>query len=540
MSYKITSARLVGGTGGGNGGTQTGDTIDINTDVELNYAKLLQEALYFYDANMCGADVDENSLFSWRSDCHTDDAKAVYNGKTIDVSGGYHDAGDHVKFGLPAAFSATMLGISYMEYGPYYDELGLTAHYKRIMDRFADYFERCTVMENGKVQAFCYQVGEGNNDHDWHYAPEGQTGSRKVYFTSASDPCSDIVYETAAALALYSMNFNDEKSLEYAKALFEYAQNNPEGLSVGHEETVMQFYHASSLNDDKALAAAMLYKATGENGYKAVYNSLSNDLYCGWAISWDDVKALAALYAPDGGTANNSVAEYVAGSAASSKNSEGFVLISQWGSARYNTALQFMGLLADKRQGKDRFFDWAQGQMSYILGNNAGKHCFVTAYNDMSVKYPHHRAVYNDYSFPNCNSIKHKLVGALVGGPMADSTSYTDSASDYTQNEVALDYNACLVCSAAALYSHTAEKGTDEQKAVQRTTDISQIEDIELRTAALKGDVNGDGAVDDKDARLVMLHASEILPLADTSNADMNNDGKIDVRDVILILRNDV
>ena len=63
-----------------------------------NYAKLLQYSLYFYDANMCG-DVS-GCAFSWRGNCHTSD----------DVVGGFHDAGDHVMFGLPQGYAASTLG----------------------------------------------------------------------------------------------------------------------------------------------------------------------------------------------------------------------------------------------------------------------------------------------------------------------------------------------------------------------------------------------------------------------------------------------
>ncbi len=546
ISYKITSARLVkdGSSGGSSssGGSQAGNTVeDVNGEVELNYAKLLQESLYFYDANMCGSDVDENSLFSWRSDCHTDDARAVYNGKTIDVSGGYHDAGDHVKFGLPAAFAASMLGVSYLEYKSAYDDLGQTAHYKRIMDRFADYFERCTVMENGKVQAFCYQVGEGNQDHGFGGIPEDQTGERPVYFTSASDPCTDIVCQTAAALALYSINFNDERSLEYAKALFEYADSGNKGVSKGRDG---KFYDSGDYKDEYAFAAAILYKATGDNKYKAAYNSINNSggLYCGWPASWDDVKSLAVLYSPNGGAANDSVSNYVNDKANYAKKSDGYVNVDGWGSARYNASLQFIGLLSDRRMGTDQFGSWAEGQMSYLLGNNSGKHCFVVGYNQFSVKNPHHRAVYGVSSFPNgCqNNAKHILLGALVGGPGDMASNYTDDVNDYCQNEVALDYNACLVCAAASLYTYKAEKGTDEEKALQKTVDVSQISGIELRTLAntVKGDADGDGGVDDTDVRLVIKHISDLQKLSDAKNADMNNDGKIDMLDVILMLNN--
>lgn len=543
ISYKITSARLIKGSGGSQsgGGSGAGDTIeDVNGDVERNYAKLLQESLYFYDANMCGTDVDENSLFAWRSDCHTDDAKAVYNGKTIDVSGGYHDAGDHVKFGLPAAFSASMLGVSYLEYKDAYDELGLTPHYKRIMDRFADYFERCTVMENGSVQAFCYQVGEGNADHEFGGIPENQTGSRPVYFTGPDDPCTDIVCQTAAALALYSINFDDEKSLEYAKALFNYADTNNKGVSKGREETKIKFYHSAGYDDDYAFAAAMLYKATGESKYKTAYNNIGA-LYCGWPASWDDTKALAIIYSPNGGSAISDVGSYVADKANYAKKDDGYVNIDGWGSARYNASLQFLGLLCDKKQGTNYFSDWADGQMSYLLGNNSGKHCFVVGYNQFSAKNPHHRAVYGLSSFPDeCQGkAKHILLGALVGGPSDTAANYSDNVNDYCQNEVALDYNACLVCAAAALYGDKMDKGTDEEKAVQKTVDVSKISGIELRTIsdALPGDVNGDGSVDDKDAKLIMKHSAGIKLLSDTSNADVNKDGSIDMLDAILIMK---
>ena len=156
----------------GGAGDNTGE---INTDVEYNYAKLLQESLYLYDANMCGSDVSAKSEFSWRSNCHTEDAKTTYNGKTVDVSGGYHDAGDHAKFGLPQAYSATVLGLAHMEFAEAFADTATEAHYKRIMYRFVDYFERCTVLgSDGSVQAFCYQVGDGNVDHGYWGAPEKQ------------------------------------------------------------------------------------------------------------------------------------------------------------------------------------------------------------------------------------------------------------------------------------------------------------------------------------------------------------------------------
>lgn len=37
----------------------------------------------------------------------------------MDLTGGYYDAGDNVKFGLPMAFTTTMLSWSVLEFGEY-------------------------------------------------------------------------------------------------------------------------------------------------------------------------------------------------------------------------------------------------------------------------------------------------------------------------------------------------------------------------------------------------------------------------------------
>ena len=121
-SFSSDSATSGGSTGGNTGGTTvtipSGSVTEYNyPEVEYNYAKLLQYSLYFYDANMCGDQVGERSLHSWRDDCHTYD-KYDYRRSdgsivTVDLTGGFHDAGDHVKFGLPEAYAAFTLGMSY-------------------------------------------------------------------------------------------------------------------------------------------------------------------------------------------------------------------------------------------------------------------------------------------------------------------------------------------------------------------------------------------------------------------------------------------
>ena len=55
------------------------------------------------------------SEFSWRSNCHTEDAKTTYNGKTVDVSGGYHDAGRSCQVWSATGIFGYILGLA--QYG---------------------------------------------------------------------------------------------------------------------------------------------------------------------------------------------------------------------------------------------------------------------------------------------------------------------------------------------------------------------------------------------------------------------------------------
>ena len=128
-----------------------------------NYAKLLQYSLYFYDANMCGDTSD--SALDWRGNCHGYD----------DVVGGYHDAGDHVMFGLPQGYAASTINWSYYEYKDTYNKLGLSGHFKTISKHFTDFFKKSTVLSGGSVSKFLYQKGEGDPGHDHGYwgAPAG-------------------------------------------------------------------------------------------------------------------------------------------------------------------------------------------------------------------------------------------------------------------------------------------------------------------------------------------------------------------------------
>lgn len=518
ITYKIKEAVLVnsgsssGGGSGGSGGTSSGDTTtNKDLDVEFNYAKALQESLYFYDANMCGY-LEYTCALSWRGNCHTYDKNVTYtkNGKTynVDASGGFHDAGDHVKFGLPQGYAASMLGMSYYQFKDAFDELGQKEHLKKITDYFCDYFKRCTVYEGDQVIAFCYQVGDGNTDHGVWTAPEGQTISRPAFFADASNPATDEVSVAIAALALNYINFGNNEDLKTAKDLFTFVEKNNKACAT---EGASSFYVSTSYGDDYALAASALAVATGNTSYNSVYNTYKDNSGNGvnqyWVIDWANTGALACMLQKD--TAKiASITDVCKGKSAIDGV---FNCVSDWGSCRYSAAEQFTGLVYDKLTGKTTYADWATSQMNYMLGDNPNKRCYIVGYNENSSKYPHHRAASRSTDSKIINSDHYTLLGALVGGPGANGT-YKDDQGDYYCNEVALDYNAGLVGAAAGLYLvHKNDKTVKLSYAKKNATNYSTktASATELAAVGVKtyyGTNSGDGTEEEVKATEIKLN----------------------------------
>lgn len=417
--------------------------------VNINYAKALQYSLYLYDANMCGTEVGEKSQLDWRDDCHTYDSKVSTPYGVLDLSGGFHDCGDHVKFGITGAYSATMLGWSYYEFKDAFTKTGQADHLKTITDYFCDFYKRCTVMDGSSVKAFCYQVGDGNTDHDSWQPPEKDTMDRPALFATSSNPCTDVVAETAAALAMNYLNFGNKEDLDYAKALYSFAKSNNKS-----NHNVAPFYQGTSYLDDLALAAITLYKATNDSSYKTDCGNWISESNWSYTtrqpLCWDSVwPAVNALYANEW----NRVAENIDNNK-SNTNSEGYYCQDNWGSARYNAALQLEGLIYDKYNNSASYTAWAKGQMEYLFGSNKNNQCYMVGYDSNSITEPHHRAASGFDNFPSENRGKkfaHVLVGALVGGPDRDGN-YKDEVEEYHYTETGVDYNAAFVGALAGLY----------------------------------------------------------------------------------------
>lgn len=426
---------------------------------QFNYGEALQKSIMFYDLQRSGK-LPDNSRCNWRGDSCLNDGKD--NG--LDLSGGFLDAGDNVKFNLPMSYTTSLLAWSVYENRDAYEESGQLQY---ILDNIRwgnDYFIKCHPEPN----VYYYQVGDGNADHAW-WGPvecvEAQM-DRPSYKVDLNNGGSAVAAGTAASLASCAVVFKDtdpeyaELCTRHAKELYTYAETvqSDKGYTAANG-----FYTSfGGFSDELSFASYWLYKATGDSSYLVKAKSYLGD---GgdptWALCWDDKSfGTACLLAKETGSEKvrkilEKHLDYWVKKIY--KTPGGLAYLDQWGALRYATTTAFVALSyadspncpADKAE---TYREFAKTQIDYALGSSGRS--FVVGFGENSPKNPHHRTAHGSYT----NNIgdpadnRHILYGALVGGPNRDD-SYSDDRNNYINNEVACDYNAGFTGALAKLYA---------------------------------------------------------------------------------------
>ncbi|MGF1719211.1 glycoside hydrolase family 9 protein [Vibrio kyushuensis] len=441
-----------------------------------NYGEALQKSIYFYEAQQSGVIPDWNRT-EWRGDSALTDGQD--NG--VDLTGGWYDAGDHVKFGFPMAATATMLAWGAVDYREAYEQTGQLEHLKNNLRFVADYFVKAHTGPN----EFYGQVGAGAADHAWWGSAEVMKMDRPSYKIDVENPGSELAGETAAALAAISMIFESSDPeyaallLKHAKELYLFADEYRGKYSDAISDATAFYNSWSGYQDEIVWGAIWLYRATGDESYlakaKDEYLLLSTEPQSTersyrWGQAWDD-KSYGAyvlmaqltgdeLYQVDAERWLNywtvghdgKRIKYTPG---------GMAFLDTWGAARYTSNTSFLALVySDFLKNNDlkpelvtRYHDFAKSQLDYILGDNPLNISYQIGYGDYHPTKPHHRTAHGAWNDSSSDPIenRHLLVGALVGGPGADD-SWEDDRGDYVKNEVATDYNAGFTSALARLW----------------------------------------------------------------------------------------
>ncbi len=437
-----------------------------------NYAEALQKSMFFYEAQESGPLAATNRV-KWRGDSALTDGADVGH----DLTGGWYDAGDHVKFGFPMAYSATALAWGAVDFAGGYTASGQMERLKRNLRFVNDYFIRCHTAPN----ELWGQVGDGGLDHAWWGSAEVMPMARPAFKIDAAHPGSDLAAETAAAMAAASIVFaTDDPSYSatlraHAIQLYSFADTYRGKYSDVITNAAAYYNSWSGYNDELVWGALWLYRATGDAAYlakaEAYYANLgtqgqSTDKSYKWTIAWDDKSygCYALLARLTGKAAYKADAERFLDYWTAGYNGErigytpgGLAFLDTWGALRYAANTSFVALyyqsVATTAAKAVRYHDFAVRQIGYILGDNPSARSFVCGYGVNPPANPHHRTAHGAWG-NNLNGSpdrsRHILYGALVGGPGANDA-YADDRGNFTTNEVATDYNALFSGALAAL-----------------------------------------------------------------------------------------
>lgn len=436
-----------------------------------NYYEALAMSLYMYDANACGSGITDGPL-TWRGDCHTYDAEASVgdlggseksivdpdgDGK-VDVSGGFHDAGDHIKFNLTIGFGINSLALSDYLNPEVYEKAGCKDHLIYELKWGADYLMKTTFLDgSGNVAAVAHVVANGGEDHAIWSSPEVQTYKRPIYWLTAGKNNSAVCCEMAAGLAGTAYVLKDtepgyaEKCIKYAKALLAFGQKN-----VGNEGGGLADFYGTEAQyqDEEAMAQAWLWLCkAGDKPTRVPKNKdYGNSQYDGWVYCWNKVwQGYSALMYK--ATGEQTFADELKVELESQGDLKvGTYNADGWGASRYNCAKQ-MDAIALANGDKDAdYAKAAKYQMDHILGDNSLGYSFLLGYGDKWPVHIHHRAANpgSDANGASSNpSAKYTAYGLLVGGD--DKSGYQDQTDKYQYTEGALDYNGCFAIACAGI-----------------------------------------------------------------------------------------
>lgn len=459
----------------------------------FNYAEALQKSILFYEAQRSGS-ISNSSIptrVTWRGDSQMTDGQK----EGLDLTGGWVDAGDGIKFGITCGYSACMLAYGAIEYKDAYEKSGQMKWLQNQLRWINDYFIKC----HPEPDVFWAQVGNTEEDHNtWTPIEVTQyINDRTAIKLDTKSPGTEVVMDVAAAMASSSMVFRQsdpayaDKLLTHAIQLYSFGDTYKGVFSdviKKVDQTGAAAYTSwSGYNDELVWGSIWLYRALeakkagsgstyldkAKTYYKTIGTESPQPVHkYKWAHCWDNQSfgsyVLMAQLCPEdsqykedaerwlnwwsvGGTeydADGTMAPYTPG---------GHARIDAWGSLRYASTTAFFAFLySDKLSDtakKARYHDFAVKQTNYILGDNPRKSSYMIGFGNNSPQHPHHRTAHSSWTQNNETPAEHRhiLYGAIVGSPTS-ADGYNDSVGDYQANEVAIDYNAGITGALARMY----------------------------------------------------------------------------------------
>ena len=442
---------------------QKSPTFAIGDDV---YEELLRSTTRMLYLQRCGTETNSAMAGVWAHPaCHTALATIYGTNEQIDVSGGWHDAGDYGRYVVSGAKAVADLMLAHEVRGDMIDDVGIPESGNGMDD----------LLEEAKIEL------------DWMLKMQAPSGGVYHKVTCASFPAfiapdrektalivcpisNTATGDFAAVMAMASRIYSDDWP-EDAEVYLEAARHAWDYLVIHQEEPgfhnpadiVTGEYPDDNDSDERFWAAAELARATGEVGYREAASTLLTTGGKCHGMGWLNVGTYGLLAVLN--DASLSESDLLRSNARSEMDTivqaaQDVIELNPYGADRTDTyewgsnmgiANTAALLMIEGKQGNKACRAVAQQPLDYLLGKNATGYCFVTAAGEKSPVHPHHR--------PSI-AARQVMPGMLVGGPdsaledpcsaamlrgEAPAKCYVDNEQSYSTNEVCIYWNSPLV-----------------------------------------------------------------------------------------------
>jgi len=436
------------------------------------FSSLRPLMLDYFALQRCGEQVHP-----LRAVCHRDDGVirgGPRDGAPFDASGGWHDAGDYLKFVETSSYVTALFLFALDRRAAGHESSEGIAATVSLRDHARAGVEWLLKMHPAPDE-FYFQVGD-EADHDTWRLPEADCPARvadwkprPVFFGVGAN----LAGRCAAAFAMASRLFRGDdprfasRCRAAAESVYALGSANRSALSTEPQS----FYPEETWADDMAWGAAELFRATGDRMYLAEALEFAHEAgAAGKETSVYNTHALAhyTLWSHAPRQHRDALVGYLEEDAKSIRdrvdNPFGLATPYIWGTAEAAAGCGISCLLYAELSGDTSYADVARRQRDFVLGCNPFGTSFLIGAGSRYPHYPHHQIA-------NINGLE--LKGALVGGPASPSTVadesislsdpafsnmvtgpeppdppenavavYNDAAQDYVTNEPANDYTA--------------------------------------------------------------------------------------------------
>lgn len=414
----------------------------------------LVDAFYY---QRCGCPVDDRAGVHAHPACHTSLATVWGTTEQVNVSGGWHDAGDYGRYIVPAAKAVADLLLAWQWNPSAFAQPNLT----NLLDELRwelDWMLKMQRADGGvyhKVSCahFCGMVMPHEETDALYISPVSTTATGD--FAACMAMASRILRPMDAAYA--------DRLLAAAQRAYAFLQasepmlfTNPEGITTGG-------YGDRSDEDERLWAAVELAAACGEpyltdaaRGIAAAHRTHAS---LGWANMWG-YAAITGTELP--GKAGDLCRQWVVDAAQGlleQLNPYGIAMTDQlpWGS---NMSIANHGMLLCKAYqltGEERFLRAAEKQLHYLLGVNPVDYCYVSCFGSNPMLHPHHRpseatgvCVPGLLSGGAASGLNDAVAREKLQGHPAGKC-FVDDAASYSTNEVCIYWNSPMVALLAGI-----------------------------------------------------------------------------------------